>query len=321
MVHVMIFLLVLSLGFGIGSIAISVRLYGIYRTDFIRYLILFLVSLNVAALLGVFYNYAGENLQASVSPGVIAGIDTGYRLTASLVLTGIAGSLIYMLRSLINEKPSRLYLGILALVWIFLMAIFLAGIDAAIDSVRLPVPVLINIIIDQLVQYIVLIECIRAYRHSAAITDRIARTATQQLLGVFGAIWLFLILISALLLMGELANKIFNLISGILYILFNALPLLLLKPFMRACYGEAQNITGAPARSMDSLEALRERYGISPRELEIISLICKGYSNKKIAEELFISISTVKDHNQHIYRKLDIRSRTQLVSLFTSHNW
>ena len=317
----MIFLLVLSLGIGIGSIAVSVQLYGRYRLDFIRYLILFLVSLNIAALLGIFYNYAGENLQASVSPGTIIAVETGYRLLASLVLAGVVGSLIFMLRSLINEKPSRAYLGTLAFVWAVLMLGFFVGIGETIDSVRLPVSVLINIIIDQLVQYIVLFECIRAYHRSALMKDRIARTATRRLLGVFGAIWLCLILMSVLLLKGEFANHVFNVLSGLLYVLFNALPLLFLKSFLRACHGEVTKTHTSQARTIGSPGDLQKRFGISNRELDIIRLICKGYSNKKISDELFISISTVKDHNQHIYRKLGIRSRTQLVSLFTADNW
>jgi len=317
----MIFLLIFSLGFGIGSIAYSVQLHSRYRLDFIRYLILFLVSLNIAALLGVFYNYAGENLQTSVSPNMMVSVEIGYRLLANLVLAGAAGSLIFMLRSIINEKPSRAYLVALAFAWLVLMIIFLAGIGTSINNIRMPVPVLINLIVDQFVQYIVLFECIRAYRRSTSIADRIARTASRRLLVGFGAIWLFLILTSALLLMGGIANNIFNLISGVLYILFNALPLLFLKPYLRACHGEIPHASRTQARPMGNPETLRERFGISSRELDIIRLICKGYSNKKIADELFISISTVKDHNQHIFRKLNIGSRTQLVSLFTSHDW
>lgn len=61
---------------------------------------------------------------------------------------------------------------------------------------------------------------------------------------------------------------------------------------------------------------LVEKYKISKREMEVIQLICEGYTNKQIADELFISIETVKDHNSRIYLKTEVKNRTQLAKLF-----
>lgn len=61
---------------------------------------------------------------------------------------------------------------------------------------------------------------------------------------------------------------------------------------------------------------LISKYNISKRELEVIELICEGYSNKEIADKLFISVETVKDHNSRIYLKTDVKNRTQLAKLF-----
>ncbi|MGD9002334.1 MAG: LuxR C-terminal-related transcriptional regulator, partial [Anaerolineae bacterium] len=49
------------------------------------------------------------------------------------------------------------------------------------------------------------------------------------------------------------------------------------------------------------------------RELEVLRLIVAGLSNPEIAEELFIAVSTVKSHVNHIYGKLDVKNRTQAV--------
>lgn len=57
-------------------------------------------------------------------------------------------------------------------------------------------------------------------------------------------------------------------------------------------------------------------YGITQREREIIQLICEGRTNQQIAEELFISVQTVKDHNHNIFRKTAVRNRVELVNLF-----
>jgi len=52
---------------------------------------------------------------------------------------------------------------------------------------------------------------------------------------------------------------------------------------------------------------------ISKRELEILNLLAKGHSNQEIAGQLFVSLSTVKTHNQNIFEKLDVKRRIQAV--------
>ncbi len=53
---------------------------------------------------------------------------------------------------------------------------------------------------------------------------------------------------------------------------------------------------------------------LTARELEVLDLITAGLSNAAIAEQLIISVGTVKTHLKHIYRKLDVQSRTQAVA-------
>jgi len=56
-------------------------------------------------------------------------------------------------------------------------------------------------------------------------------------------------------------------------------------------------------------------YEISKREAEIVREICAGKSNKAIAEKLFITLQTVKDHTHHIYTKTDVNSRIKLANM------
>jgi len=53
---------------------------------------------------------------------------------------------------------------------------------------------------------------------------------------------------------------------------------------------------------------------LSPRELEVLTLLANGNTNKNIASELFIGESTVKTHVVHILEKLDAKDRTQAVA-------
>jgi len=56
---------------------------------------------------------------------------------------------------------------------------------------------------------------------------------------------------------------------------------------------------------------------LSPREREIAMLYAKGQTSKEIADELCISPTTVRNHVATIYRKLEIRNKTELVNLMS----
>ena len=53
---------------------------------------------------------------------------------------------------------------------------------------------------------------------------------------------------------------------------------------------------------------------LSERELEVLRLIASGASNRDIARKLFVSLATVKTHINNIYRKLEVRTRTQALA-------
>ncbi len=53
---------------------------------------------------------------------------------------------------------------------------------------------------------------------------------------------------------------------------------------------------------------------LTPRELEIMRLIGKGYSNPEIASELVVTINTIKKHTSNIYSKLGVNGRTQAIA-------
>ena len=73
---------------------------------------------------------------------------------------------------------------------------------------------------------------------------------------------------------------------------------------------------GARVRTTAARDQLFAKVNISPREKEIVDLLLKGRANKEIAAELFIELSTVKIHVHHIFRKLGVRNRAQLLRLF-----
>jgi DNA-binding NarL/FixJ family response regulator len=72
------------------------------------------------------------------------------------------------------------------------------------------------------------------------------------------------------------------------------------------------------ARRLPSLEAICGKHNITAREQDVIRLIVQGHRNKEISEELCISVSTVKKYITSIYHKLDLKSRDELIALFSS---
>jgi LuxR family maltose regulon positive regulatory protein len=53
---------------------------------------------------------------------------------------------------------------------------------------------------------------------------------------------------------------------------------------------------------------------LTRRELEVLRLIAEGRNNREIAQDLFVTIDTVKKHASHILTKLEATSRTHAVA-------
>lgn len=69
-----------------------------------------------------------------------------------------------------------------------------------------------------------------------------------------------------------------------------------------------------------SYNNLKETYNLTNRECDIISLLLQGYSNQRIAEELYLSNHTIKTHMQNIFKKMNCLSRTEVLHNIISKN-
>ncbi|MEE1944119.1 response regulator transcription factor [Pedobacter sp. KR3-3] len=58
-----------------------------------------------------------------------------------------------------------------------------------------------------------------------------------------------------------------------------------------------------------------EKLGLSKRELEVLQLMARGASNQEIADQLFVSLNTIKTHVSRLFEKLEVKRRTQAVEL------
>ena len=61
-------------------------------------------------------------------------------------------------------------------------------------------------------------------------------------------------------------------------------------------------------------ESLAQAHGLSQRECDVFLQIVQGFSQKHVADDLCISVNTVKTHVQSIYRKFGVDSKDQLLA-------
>ena len=66
---------------------------------------------------------------------------------------------------------------------------------------------------------------------------------------------------------------------------------------------------------------MRDTDELTPRELEILTLLAQGHSNEEIAETLCVDCLTVRSHAHNIYSKMDVRNRTQAALKALALGW
>jgi DNA-binding CsgD family transcriptional regulator len=68
-------------------------------------------------------------------------------------------------------------------------------------------------------------------------------------------------------------------------------------------------------RSRRRIDATRD--DLTPREFTVARLVAQGLTNKEVAAQLFLSTNTIETHLRHVFQKLGVRSRTELVAKLT----
>jgi len=96
------------------------------------------------------------------------------------------------------------------------------------------------------------------------------------------------------------------------YLLKDAPPHELTAAVRAAAAGESALAPVIASRLLDRMRA--PRVSLSSREIEVLERVAAGRSNSEVADELFVSETTVKSHLAHIFSKLDVTSRTAAVS-------
>jgi DNA-binding NarL/FixJ family response regulator len=75
------------------------------------------------------------------------------------------------------------------------------------------------------------------------------------------------------------------------------------------------------AQEWDPSDVLGQDVGLSPRESSVLALVTCGLGNQDIADELYLSINSVKTYIRSAYRKIDVTSRSQAVAWAIQHGF
>lgn len=78
------------------------------------------------------------------------------------------------------------------------------------------------------------------------------------------------------------------------------------------------NLVRPLARTVAAVHAEQQGIGVTPREQQVLSLLDQGYSDAAIAQALFLSVRTVKQHVSHILQKLQAQNRHHAVEISRS---
>lgn len=82
----------------------------------------------------------------------------------------------------------------------------------------------------------------------------------------------------------------------------------------------ARGILGEDELSAEEKEKASALDRLTPREHEVLQLIVAGKGTQEIAEELTVSLTTVRNHVRHILKKLDVHTKLEAAVLFVRHN-
>jgi len=153
--------------------------------------------------------------------------------------------------------------------------------------------------------------CLRADQGPSGAPLRNLRVLGGAYFALFSVLTIFILWYR---LSSALSQSTYVNITVALEVVFNLITVLWIKYFDRrvpsaptsAPEASATKVTGGP---------LLDAYGISKREEEVVLLVCQGRTNQEIADALFISLKTVKDHNYRIFQKTGVRNRVELAQL------
>jgi len=275
-----------------------------HRASFLSSLVNYIVLFNVAIFFYLIINYVSTNLLAEDVSAAHPIVLVVLCLAGFCVEIGVAFSLVQAAAA-ITERPVSMVAmrGFQATIGL-LGGSFVVGVTLAmrIGDVHW---LLVSYAATATAATVVIVACLIALTlGSRPELDPGRQRATRYLGALFLSGWL------AYVAGTSVPEPVGPALSSAALLWLNIVPLVWLRSGLALLQVEQQLPTYASA-----LDAIAAKHRVTAREREVVELIIQGKSNKEVQALLFISSNTVKNHIYNIYRKLGVKSRTQLMSL------
>lgn len=315
MIHYIIFFFFLSLIFGTAAIARITLVRRQARIPFLSFLFFGVLFLNLTALTAIISYYLKANITGGISDTLplTQFFFKWNGVLSTALLGGLNISFLLMISAFLKTKPSSIFKGVLFTGWAGILVTQATANILGRSNLENVLDWVANYIITTAVFIIGGIYFLVKIRGIPPQQKRIRMLDFARIQLVWVLSWA---LIRFIYYIEFISAWTYVLCEAILFLATNLLVLFFLKGFTTGIQSDLH------LKSV-SLEVQRERYtrfGITPREQEIIFLICEGKSNREIKDLLFISLQSVKDHVYRIYRKTGVKNRVQLTNLFAGKN-
>jgi DNA-binding CsgD family transcriptional regulator len=310
--------LAISLGLGLTAVLLAHRLQRRYRLDHLTSYLYFQVFINVFGVYGIVGRVIARKLlvQRGAAFETIETIEHFFTFLGLPFLVLAWYMFLRLSREMVDKNLSRkITLAYFSVLGAAFLAYGLAIVWANVSTWSGDQYVVFSSVFTYLYAFLVTGTLVSGlaelFRQAPVIEDKKRRQAVR----LFG--WTCFLAYSAALVLSPYAYQ--QGVAAVAYVLAffstNLIPLLYWRTYLlKSC--PAASLLKTPVGVMTRFV---EDYKISKREEEVIRELCAGKTNKEIAETLFISLQTVKDHVYRIYLKTNVNNRVQLINLIQSH--
>jgi len=305
--------LIIPFVFTILSLVVIVYFYNKDKQAVLRYLFFVILYLNIIWYFGLLLQFSKSHPIFNGNSWGTIGVEIGLSTTLFISRFLFLLAFLQLLEQLLNRKFLKLILPSLKITALVITGIwFLGWLELPILRTR---GVVTNLMIytDIFIFVFIIAGSIYLFYQANSIPDKPSQTIIKALSLVF-IVPIFLAILKWLI--GNSLNNNPTLERMILHVfvfLINGLVIVWLLVYAKKLknifpFRDVKNVSGTAS--------FITKYNISKREKDMILLICEGKTNKEIAEDLFISVDTVKDHNNNIFQKTGVTNRTQLAKLY-----
>jgi len=309
MKHLQIILIVLNLILGTGAIFYIHQLFKKYKLSYLKYLVLFLVSLNMLVFIDFIYKYAFTIVNFDIFLSFSA-----FMVTFLIVILYIAefGMTFFLYRLTIEFKDKTISKKIFYSFFAWVTTFIIASVWGVIEFIVIKNTHRFYVIHEYWIFSMILIIFIILISYQL-YSYKISDLSKKRSMLAFGYIFLAAFFFFTL---GQLDYYTTNFLDGyymdhFFLILLNISPLVWISFY----FVKPEEIPQLNMPDEQKLDNFNKLYNISAREKEIIELLIKGKTNKEIEAELFISYNTVKNHIYAVFKKTGVNSRAQLINL------